>query len=78
MIEIPKEISREVKEIVDYLEKYNNKDNLSWMKVYKKILRDLSINKEVINNLLLSSTVKELSNRGYNIIDEPFKLERYR
>ena len=78
MIEIPKEIEKEVKEIVDYLVKYNNKDNLSWIKVYKEVVKDLRIKKEIINNLLLSSTVKELTNRGYDIIDEPFKLERYR
>lgn len=78
MIEIPQEITKEVKRIVDYLELYNNKDNLSWMKVYKEVLNELNIEKKIISNLLLSSTVKELSNRGYDIIDDPFKLEKYR
>lgn len=78
MIEIAREITKDVKKIADYLELYNNKDSLSWMKVYKEALNELNIEKNKINNLLLSNTIKELSNRGYDIIDDPFLLERYR
>ena len=77
MIEIPTRVQKEVKLIVDYLEKYQNKDNLSWTEVYKKAVKLLNI-KIDDNNLLLSSTVKELTNRGYDILPEPFKLERFR
>lgn len=75
MIEISKEIKGEVTRIVDYLLEYDNKDNLSWTEIYKKILKELNIED---NNLLLSCTVKELTNRGYDIIGEPFKLERFK
>ena len=75
MIEISKEVKDDVMKIVDYLVVYENKDNLSWMKVYKESLNNLKIDN---SNELLSNVVKELSNRGYDIIGEPFKLERYR
>lgn len=75
MKEIPSEIKDEVTKIVDSLLQYNNKENLSWTGVYKKIIKELKVED---SNLLLSSTVKELTNRGYDIIGEPFKLEKYK
>ena len=75
MIEISKKVKDDVMKIVDYLVEYENKDNLSWTRVYKEALNKLKINN---SNDLLSNVVKELSNRGYDIIGEPFKLERYR
>lgn len=75
MIEISKEVKDDVMKIVDYLVEYENKDNLSWTRVYKEALNKSKINN---SNDLLSNVVKELSNRGYDIIGEPFKLERYR
>ncbi len=78
MIEIPEEIKKEVYNIVNYLEKYDNKDNLSWITVYKKIIKELEIAPKGKDNILLSSTIRELTNRGYDIISEPFKLEKFR
>lgn len=75
MIEIPKEVKEEVKKIVDYLITYETKENLSWTETYKKVLKELGIKD---SNLLLSSTVKEITNRGYDIIADPFGLERFK
>ena len=75
MIEIPKEVEEEVSAIVDHLLEYDNKDKLSWTNVYKKVLNELNIED---SNLLLSSSVKEITNRGYDIIAEPFRLERFK
>lgn len=75
MIEIPKETKEEVKIIIDNLLQYDNKDNLSWTKVYKEVVKKLNIND---NNLLLANVVKEITNRGYDIIGEPFRLEKFK
>lgn len=75
MIEIAKELKEDVKLIVDYLIVYDNKKKLSWTEVYREAIAKLRMNN---SNNLLSNVVKELSNRGYDIIGEPFKLERYR
>lgn len=77
MLEIDKRIKNEVQEITNYLLSYDNKDSLSWTKVYKETLKALNLT-NIDSNLLLSSTIKELSNRGYDIIPDPFKLEKYR
>ena len=61
--------------LVDKIISYENTDNLSWIRVYKKLLKELNL---VDSNSLLSNTVKELTNRGYDIIDEPFRLESFR
>ena len=75
MTNIPKEKKEEIIKIVDHLQQYDNKDNLSWTGVYKKIIKALNIND---SSLLLSNVVKEITNRGYDIIGEPFKLEKYK
>ena len=75
MIEISKETKEEVKIIIDNLLQYDNKDNLSWTKVYKEVVKKLNIND---NNLLLANVVKEITNRGYDIIGEPFRLEKFK
>ena len=75
MIEIAKELKEDVKLILDYLIVYDNKKKLSWTEVYREVITKLRMDN---SNSLLSNVVKELSNRGYDIIGEPFKLERYR
>ncbi len=75
MLEIPIEVKEEVKKIVDHLLVYENIENLSWTKVYKKVIKDLNIED---SNLLLSSTVREITKRGYDIIGEPFQLEKFK
>ncbi len=71
-----KDYSKEVKLIVDHLINYDNKKKLSWTKVYKEVLKELNIEDKSQN--ILASTVKELTNLGYDIIGDPFKLERFR
>ena len=77
MLEINENIKKEIQEITNYLLSYDNKDSLSWTMVYKEVLKALNLT-NLDSNLLLSNTVKELSNRGYDIFPEPFRLERYR
>lgn len=77
MLKINNSIKKEVQDIINYLLSYDNKDNLSWTKVYKETIKVLNLT-NLDSNLLLSNTVKEISNRGYDIIPEPFRLERYR
>ena len=73
-----KEIPNEVNLVVDTILSYDNKNNLSWMKVQKEVLKELNMEDRVKDNCLLSYTVKEITKRGYDIIDEPFKLERFK
>ena len=61
--------------VVDTLISYDNKNNLSWMKVYKEVLKSLSIED---STTLLLNVVKEITKRGYDIIDIPFKLEKFK
>ena len=75
MIDISIETKEKVNKIVNNLIKYNNENNLSWTKAYKEVIKDLKIDN---SNHLLSSVVKELTKQGYNIIGEPFKLEKYK
>lgn len=77
MLEIDKDIKKEVQDITNYILSYDNKDSLSWTKVYKETLKVLNLT-NLDSNKLLSNTIKEITNRGYDIISEPFKLERYR
>ncbi len=77
MLEIDQDIKKEVQDITNYILSYDNKDSLSWTKVYKETLKVLNLT-NLDSNKLLSNTIKEITNRGYDIISEPFKLERYR
>ena len=78
MFEIPKEIKEDVTKIIEYLIAFNNEKKLSWLQVYKETLKKLNLEDKVNDNILLSSTVKQLTNQGYDIIGEPFKLERFK
>lgn len=75
MFEIPMEIKDDVTKIVDYLLNHDNNENLSWTKYYKKVLKELGIKE---SDQLLSNTVREITKRGYDIIPEPFNLEKYK
>lgn len=59
--------------IINELINYNNKNHLSWIKVFKEVINKLNI---PYTDKLLHNTVTELSRLGYIIIDEPFKLEK--
>ena len=75
MFEIPMEIKDDVTKIVDYLLNHDNNENLSWTKYYKKVLKELGIKE---SDRLLSNTVREITKRGYDIIPEPFNLEKFK
>ena len=71
-------ITKEVNQIVEAILKFDNKENLSWTRAYKKVLKEIGMEDKMSDNFLLSSTVKEITKRGYDIIGEPFKLEKYK
>lgn len=77
MKEIDKDILEEVNKITETLISYNNKNNLSWMKVYKEVLKNLNIEDKYKDHRLLSNVVTKITILGYDIIDNPFKLEKY-
>lgn len=64
--------------VVNALIRYNNKDNLSWMKVYKLVLTELKLDNMIDNSIFLRDVVKKISRDGYDIYDNPFKLARYK
>ena len=68
-------MTKEINIVVDTLITYDNKNNLSWMKAYKEVLKNLNIQN---TNTLLLNVVKEITKRGYDIIDSPFKLEKFK
>lgn len=77
MKEIDKDILEEVNKITETLISYNNTKNLSWMKVYKEVLKILKLEEKQKDHKLLSNVVTKITILGYDIIDNPFKLEKY-
>ena len=75
---IPEDIRETVNKIAKALETYDNKNNLSWLKAYKDVLKSLGMNDKVNDDRLLSNVVSEITNLGYDIIPEPFQLEKFR
>ena len=64
------------KEITDRIEKFKNKDKLTWKDVFEKELNSVKGLKNEDKDLLLIRIVKEISRRGYIIQDNPFKLTK--
>ena len=62
--------------VVNDLISYSNVKKLSWMKVYKDIINKYDISYD--DNIFLHNVIREISIRGYDIIDKPFKLEKYK
>lgn len=77
MREIPEEILSDVEKITNELIKYDNKDNLSWMKVYNDILSKLNMNNRKDKDTLLTNVVTMITRYGYDIEITPFKLKKY-
>ena len=71
-------MNKNINLVVDTLIKYDNKDNLSWMMVYKSILKELNLDNMISNSIFLRDVVKKISRDGYDIYDNPFKLVRYK
>lgn len=77
MREIPKDIIDDVNMVVDELLVYNNDSNLSWIRVYKDVLSKLNMDNKKENVKLLTNVVTKITRLGYDIMDNPFKLERF-
>ena len=71
-------MNKNINLVVNTLIKYDNKDNLSWMMVYKSILKELNLGNMISNSIFLRDVVKKISRDGYDIYDNPFKLVRYK
>ena len=71
-------MNKNINLVVDTLIKYDNKDNLSWMMVYKSILKELNLDNMISNSIFLRDVVKKISREGYDIYDNHFKLVRYK
>ena len=71
-----KKKKKKVSMVVEHLIRYDNKKKLSWTNVYKEVLKELNLKDDDQN--ILVKTVKELTNLGYDIIGDPFKLEKFR
>lgn len=69
-------IINNVKRITKELIIFKNTKQLSWMEVYKEVLKKLNIEKEYNNHTLLIYVVKEISKLGYEINSKPFNLEK--
>lgn len=75
---IPDNIKNDVEKITKAIMNFNNNSKLSWMQVYKKILKDLHYDKEINNNILLINVVRNITIHGYDIITDPFELKRFK
>ena len=64
------------KEITDRIEKFKNKEKLTWKDVFEKELNSVEGLKDEDKDLVLVRIVKEISKRGYLIEDNPFKLKK--
>lgn len=65
------------REVVDRLEKFNNKNNETWKEIFDKELDNIKGLKSKDRDLVLIRIVREISKRGYSIEDCPFKLTRF-
>lgn len=77
MREIPKNIIDDVNKITNELIVYKNEKKLSWNKSYQYILEKLNIQDKKEDHKLLSNVVTELTRLGYDITDNPFKLDKF-
>lgn len=67
-----------IPKVVDELINYQNEDKLSWILSYKDVLKKLNLNSYIKDDKLLSSVVTDLTRKGFDILDEPFSLEKYK
>lgn len=76
------ELSRFTTETVSIITKeiinYENSNKLSWLQVYDNILIKQGLKKELNNNMLKIRVIREISKQGYDIITDPFSLEKYK
>ena len=75
---IPKEIKDDVDKITDEIINYQNINNLSWLEVYKEILKKLNMEEKNTDHSLLIKVIRKITYLGYDIVDKPFKLKKFR
>ena len=75
---IPDDIFVEVNAVTHELIKYENSKNLNWMPAYQDVLNKMGMGDQYSNYRLLTFIVRRISELGYDINDNPFKLTRYR
>ena len=75
---IPDDIFNEVNEVTHEIVKYKNPNKLNWMPAYEDILRQMGKEDQIKNPRLLTFMVRRITELGYDICDNPFKLERFR
>lgn len=71
-------MEKDIALIVQKLIDYKNSKKLSWCGAYRDILSDLGMEDRYDDIKLLNGVVSKISNDGYDIVDNPFRLERYR
>lgn len=77
MRKIPNDIIDDVNKVVNELIAYKNEKNLSWIRVYKDILKKLNMDNKKEDVKLLRNVVTKITRLGYDIMDNPFKLKKY-
>ena len=77
MREISKHIIEDVNIITQELLTYKNEKKLSWIKVYKNVLDNLNMQDKKEDPKLLSNVVTNITRLGYDITDNPFKLDKF-
>lgn len=77
MREIPNDIINDVNKVVNELLEYKNDNNLSWIRAYKDVLSKLHMNNKKEDVKLLTNVVTKITMLGYDIMDSPFKLEKF-
>lgn len=77
MKEIPKDLIDDVNKVVNELLIYKNEKNLSWIRAYKDVLSKLNMDNRKEEVKLLTNIVTKITKLGYDIMDNPFKLEKF-
>ena len=77
MKEIDENITEEVNKITEELIVYKNERKLSWMGTYKDVLKKLNMEDRKDDTRLLTNVVTKITRLGYDIMDSPFKLDKF-
>lgn len=77
MKEIPNYIINDVNNVVEKLVVYKNKKGLSWISSYNDVLDTLGMSDRKEDVELLKYVVSRISRLGYDIEDNPFRLNKF-
>lgn len=75
---IPEDIRDDVIEVTKNIVKYTNPNKLTWAKAYDDILIQMGKEDQLKNVRLLNYVVKRITELGYDINDNPFRLTKYK